>query len=163
MPEDRTDVNNFFLYLKGEDGKNGATIVLGAPNVIIQYYGDPDLKEYVDWEDGSVTYKIYDASGKGTVVKGIPESNSEYKVDNEGFITVPKDDLPKNKAYENIAVEVKLDGEADFKSSANNTIVPAKMQVRLVINEEKTPASACNGAWASISSQGTSTRICAPA
>ena len=23
-PEDRTDVNNFFLYLKGEDGKNGA-------------------------------------------------------------------------------------------------------------------------------------------
>ena len=23
-PENRTDVNNFFLYLKGEDGKNGA-------------------------------------------------------------------------------------------------------------------------------------------
>ena len=143
MPEDRTDVNNFFLYLKGEDGKDGATIVLGAPNVIIQYYGDPDLKEYVDWEDGSVTYKIYDASGKvaeaGTQVKGIPDSKSVYTVDDEGFITVPKGDLPKDKAYENIAVEVKIDGEADFKSSANNTIVPARMQVRLVINEEKTP------------------------
>lgn len=167
MPEDRTDVNNFFLYLKGEDGKDGATIVLGAPNVIIQYYGDPDLKEYVDWEDGSVTYKIYDASGKvaeaGTQVKGIPDSKSVYTVDDEGFITVPKGDLPKDKAYENIAVEVKIDGESDFKSSANNTIVPARMQVRLVINEEKTPTSACNGAWASISSQGTSTRICAPA
>ena len=56
-----------------------------------------------------------------------------------GRITVPKGDLPKDKAYENIAVEVKIDGEADFKSSANNTIVPARMQVRLVINEEKTP------------------------
>lgn len=60
-------------------------------------------------------------------------------MDDEGFITVPKGDLPKDKAYENIAVEVKIDGEADFKSSATNTIVPAKMQVRLVINEEKTP------------------------
>ena len=127
----------------GQDGQDGATIVLGAPNVIIQYYGDPDLKEYVDWEDGSVTYKIYDASGKvaeaGTQVKGIPDSKSVYTVDDEGFITVPKGDLPKDKAYENIAVEVKIDGEADFKSSATNTIVPAKMQVRLVINEEKTP------------------------
>ena len=36
-------------------------------------------------------------------------------------------------------MEVKIDGEADFKSSATNTIVPARMQVRLVINEEKTP------------------------
>ena len=148
-PKDQTDMNDFWYYLSGadgepgQDGQDGATIVLGAPNVIIQYYGDPDLKEYVDWEDGSVTYKIYDASGKvaeaGTQVKGIPDSKSVYTVDDEGFITVPKGDLPKDKAYENIAVEVKIDGEADFKSSATNTIVPAKMQVRLVINEEKTP------------------------
>ena len=151
-PTTRTTVADFWEFLRGndgadgepgQDGQDGATIVLGAPNVIIQYYGDPDLKEYVDWADGSVTYKIYDASGKvanaGTVVRGIPDSNSEYTVDDEGFITVPKGDLPKDKAYENIAVEVKIDGEADFKSSANNTIVPAKMQVRLVINEEKEP------------------------
>ena len=154
-PTTRTTVADFWEFLRGndgadgadgepgQDGQDGATIVLGAPNVIIQYYGDPDLKEYVDWEDGSVTYKIYDASGKvakaGTQVKGIPDSKSVYTVDDEGFITVPKGDLPKDKAYENIAVEVKIDGEADFKSSANNTIVPARMQVRLVINEEKTP------------------------
>ena len=151
-PTTRTTVADFWEFLRGndgadgepgQDGQDGATIVLGAPNVIIQYYGDPDLKEYVDWEDGSVTYKIYDASGKvaeaGTQVKGIPDSKSVYTVDDEGFITVPKGDLPKDKAYENIAVEVKIDGEADFKSSATNTIVPAKMQVRLVINEEKTP------------------------
>lgn len=151
-PTTRTTVADFWEFLRGndgadgepgQDGQDGATIVLGAPNVIIQYYGDPDLKEYVDWEDGSVTYKIYDASGKvaeaGTQVKGIPDSKSVYTVDDEGFITVPKGDLPKDKAYENMAVEVKIDGEADFKSSATNTIVPAKMQVRLVINEEKTP------------------------
>ena len=151
-PTTRTTVADFWEFLRGndgadgepgQDGQDGATIVLGAPNVIIQYYGDPDLKEYVDWEDGSVTYKIYDASGKvaeaGNQVKGIPDSKSVYTVDDEGFITVPKGDLPKDKAYENIAVEVKIDGEADFKSSATNTIVPAKMQVRLVINEEKTP------------------------
>lgn len=151
-PTTRTTVADFWEFLRGndgadgepgQDGQDGATIVLGAPNVIIQYYGDPDLKEYVDWEDGSVTYKIYDASGKvaeaGTQVKGIPDSKSVYTVDDEGFITVPKGDPPKDKAYENIAVEVKIDGEADFKSSATNTIVPAKMQVRLVINEEKTP------------------------
>ena len=29
-PEDRTDVNNFFLYLKGEDGKDGADGVDGT-------------------------------------------------------------------------------------------------------------------------------------
>ena len=151
-PTTRTTVADFWEFLRGndgadgepgQDGQDGATIVLGAPNVIIQYYGDPDLGEYVDWADGSVTYKIYDASGKvakaGTQVKGIPDSKSVYTVDDEGFITVPKGDLPKDKAYENIAVEVKIDGEADFKSSANNTIVPARMQVRLVINEEKTP------------------------
>ena len=139
-PTTRTTVADFWEFLRGndgadgepgQDGQDGATIVLGAPNVIIQYYGDPDLKEYVDWEDGSVTYKIYDASGKvaeaGTQVKGIPDSKSVYTVDDEGFITVPKGDLPKDKAYENIAVEVKIDGEADFKSSATNTIVPAKM------------------------------------
>lgn len=151
-PTNRTSVADFWEFLRGEDGKDGqdgqdgqdgATIVLGAPNVIIQYYGDPELKEYVDWEDGSVTYKIYDSNGKvaqkGTVVKGIPNSTSEYTTDAEGFITVPKDELPKDKAYENIEVQVKIKGETAFKNSANNTIVPAKMQVRLVINDEKIP------------------------
>ena len=157
-PTTRTTVADFWEFLRGEDGKDGldgqdgqdgATIVLGAPNVIIQYYGDPELKEYVDWEDGSVTYKIYDSNGKvaqkGTVVKGIPNSTSEYTTDAEGFITVPKEDLPKDKAYENIKVDVKISGEADFKNSANNTIVPAKMQVRLVVNESKTPTCGAFG------------------
>ena len=110
--------------------------------MIIQYYGDPDLKEYVDWADGSVTYKVYDKSGmvvsQGTKVKGIPDSDSEYTTDAEGFITVPAKDLPKDKSYENIEVQVKI-GEGEFEKSANNTIVPAKMQVRLVVNESKTP------------------------
>ena len=157
-PTTRTTVADFWEFLRGEDGKDGqdgqdgqdgATIILGAPNVIIQYYGDPELKEYVDWEDGSVTYKIYDSNGKvaqkGTVVKGIPNSTSEYTTDAEGFITVPKEDLPKDKAYENIKVDVKISGEADFKNSANNTIVPAKMQVRLVVNESKTPTCGAFG------------------
>lgn len=157
-PTNMTTVADFWEFLRGEDGKDGqdgqdgqdgATIVLGAPNVIIQYYGDPELKEYVDWEDGSVTYKIYDSNGKvaqkGTVVKGIPNSTSEYTTDAEGFITVPKEDLPKDKAYENIKVDVKISGEADFKNSANNTIVPAKMQVRLVVNESKTPTCGAFG------------------
>ena len=151
-PTDRTSVADFWEFLRGEDGKDGqdgqdgqdgATIMLGAPNVIIQYYGDPDLGEYVNWADGSVTYKIYDSNGKvapqGTVVKGISNSTSEYTTDAEGFITVPKNDLPKDKAYENIEVQVKMKGETEFKNSANNTIVPARMQVRLVINESKKP------------------------
>ena len=126
----------------GQDGQDGATIILGNPNVIIQYYGDPDLKEYVDWADGSVTYKVYDKSGKvvsgGTVVKGIPDSQSEYTTDEDGFITVPAKDLPKNKSYENIEVQVKI-GEGEFEKSANNSIVPARMQVRLVVNDTKIP------------------------
>ena len=102
-PTNKTSVDDFWEFLRGkdgedgkpgQDGQDGATIVLGAPNVIIQYYGDPDLKEYVDWEDGSVTYKIYDASGKvanaGTVVRGIPDSNSEYTVDDEGSSPCPR-------------------------------------------------------------------------
>lgn len=117
--------------------------MLGSPNVIIQYYGDPELKEYVDWADGSVTYKVYDKTGKvvsgGTKVKGIPESDSEYTTDADGFITVPAKDLPADKAYMNIQVEVKTNGASDFEQSANNTIVPARMQVRLVINDAKIP------------------------
>lgn len=113
----------------GQDGQDGATIMLGSPNVIIQYYGDPELKEYVDWADGSVTYKVYDKTGKvvsgGTKVKGIPESDSEYTTDADGFITVPAKDLPADKAYMNIQVEVKTNGASDFEQSANNTIVPA--------------------------------------
>ena len=143
---------DFWEFLRGEDGKDGqdgqdgqdgATIVIGAPNVIIQYYGDPDLGEYVNWADGSVTYKVYDKTGTvvsgGTKVKGIPESDSEYTTDVDGFIKVPAKDLPADKAYMNIKVQVKTSGASDFEQSANNTIVPAKMQVRLVINEKKTP------------------------
>ena len=151
-PTTRTTVADFWEFLRGEDGKDGqdgqdgqdgATIISGAPNVIIQYYGDPDLGEYVNWADGSVTYKVYDKTGKvvsaGTKVKGIPESDSEYTTDADGFITVPAKDLPADKAYMNIEVQVKTNGASDFEQSANNTIVPAKMQVRLVINESKKP------------------------
>ena len=151
-PTNMTSVTDFWEFLRGEDGKDGqdgqdgqdgATIITGAPNVIIQYYGDPDLGEYVNWADGSVTYKVYDKTGKvvsgGTKVKGIPESDSEYTTDADGFIKVPAKDLPADKAYMNIQVEVKTNGASDFEQSANNTIVPARMQVRLVINEEKTP------------------------
>lgn len=151
-PTNMTSVADFWEFLRGEDGKDGqdgqdgqdgATIIIGAPNVIIQYYGDPELKEYVDWADGSVTYKVYDKTGKvvsgGTKVKGIPESDSEYTTDADGFITVPAKDLPADKAYMNIQVEVKTNGASDFEQSANNTIVPARMQVRLVINDAKIP------------------------
>lgn len=148
-PTNMTSVADFWEFLRGEDGKDGqdgqdgATIMLGSPNVIIQYYGDPELKEYVDWADGSVTYKVYDKTGKvvsgGTKVKGIPESDSEYTTDADGFITVPAKDLPADKAYMNIQVEVKTNGASDFEQSANNTIVPARMQVRLVINDAKIP------------------------
>lgn len=151
-PTNRTTVADFWEFLRGEDGKDGqdgqdgqdgATLISGAPNVIIQYYGDPELKEYVDWADGSVTYKVYDKTGKvvsgGTKVKGIPESDSEYTTDADGFIKVPAKDLPADKAYMNIKVEVKTNGASDFEQSANNTIVPARMQVRLVINDAKIP------------------------
>ena len=151
-PTNMTSVADFWEFLRGEDGKDGqdgqdgqdgATIMLGSPNVIIQYYGDPELKEYVDWADGSVTYKVYDKTGKvvsgGTKVKGIPESDREYTTDADGFITVPAKDLPADKAYMNIQVEVKTNGASDFEQSANNTIVPARMQVRLVINDAKIP------------------------
>ena len=94
-PTNMTSVADFWEFLRGEDGKDGqdgqdgATIMLGSPNVIIQYYGDPELKEYVDWADGSVTYKVYDKTGKvvsgGTKVKGIPESDSEYTTDADGI------------------------------------------------------------------------------
>ena len=151
-PKNRTSVQDFWDFLRGEDGQDGkpgqdgqdgATIILGSPNVIIQYYGDPDIEEYVDWADGSVTYKVYDSRGKvasaGTIVKGIPDSQSEYTVDGEGFIEVPATDLPVNRSYENIEVDVKIAGESAFEKSANNTIVPARMQVRLVVNESKIP------------------------
>lgn len=158
--KDRTSVDDFWEFLRGndgedgedgqdgEDGLNGATIIKGSPNAIIQYY-KLDVEEFVNWEDGSVKYRIYDSNGKvapkGTKVKlpGIhTEENSSknaYETDENGYITVPKEDLPDKYYGPTAQAEIQLAGESNFVKSAENTIVPARMLVRLVISESKVP------------------------
>ena len=62
-----------------------------------------------------------------------------YSTDEKGYITVPKDDLPNKYYGPKAQAKIQIAGEDDFVESAENTIVPARMQVRLVISESKVP------------------------
>ena len=152
--KNETSISDFWEFLRGEDGKdgedgqdgedglNGTTIIKGSPNAIIQYY-KLDVEEFVNWEDGSVKYRIYDSNGKvapkDTKVKLPGIDNKTYSTDEKGYITVPKEDLPDKYYGPTAQAEIQLAGESNFVKSAENTIVPARMLVRLVISESKVP------------------------
>lgn len=82
---------------------------------------------------------------KGTKVKlpGIHtdenSSKEPYTTDESGYITVPKEDLPDRYYGPNAQAQIDITGKGEYESSAENTIVPARMLVRLVISESKLP------------------------
>lgn len=148
-PKEKTTVQDFWEYLRGEDGKDGSSseteIVKGIPNVIIQYQNET-YKEYVNWLDGSVAYIIYDDQGmpaSGAEVKGMPGIQNPTKVytaNSDGMIIIPKEDLPIDKPRSErfgkttSVTYQRSTGVTVTEESAANTYVPNKVQIRIRIS-----------------------------
>ena len=156
-PKDKTTTQDFWDFLRGNDGKPGETeqpggetgqpggdikIILGKANVI-PLYVNQSYNEFVRWEDGGVGYIVYNDVGDpaaGAEVKGLPgikDPGKIYIADANGFFLVPKEDLPDN---ENISMRrgTALVTYTNSQSllvnneiSAPNTYVPNRMYVRL--------------------------------
>lgn len=133
--KNKTTVDDFWEYLRGADG---SVVVLGSPNVIVDAFGGVE-GEYVNPQNGSVTFTVYDKGGnkakQGTEVKNLPAAlnNNTYVVDANGKITVPKEDLPLDATINQRSgsCEVKFAGENEWYESAANTVVPNRIQIRL--------------------------------
>lgn len=148
-PKDKTTVQDFWEYLRGEDGKDGTSgegeVILGMPNVIAQYQ-NVTYKEYVNWQDGSVTYIVYDNQGmpaSEAQVKGLPgikNPETVYTADLDGVIIIPKKDLPVDKPRSDrfgktTSVTYKNStGTTVTEESAANTYVPNQVQIRISLS-----------------------------
>ncbi len=127
-----------------DPGKPGIVIEIieGVANVIAQYVYQ-DQSEFVRWEDGGVTYIVYNDKGEPAPyakVKGLPAiANKEYVADSQGKFIVPKEDLPVGvdmKDRFGVTSEVTYvnsKGETLTEESAYNTYVPHKMDVKIEI------------------------------
>lgn len=114
------------------------SVIKGVPNVIAQLTSE---NEFVRVSDGSVTFLVYDDKGQpspNAKVKGLPgikNPNKIYTANSSGLFIVPKEDLPTDKAaITGITTEVeyfKSTGKIVKESSARNTYVPNRMQVRI--------------------------------
>ena len=151
-PKEHTTVNDFWEFLRGKDGEdgkdgddglNGVAIIKGKPNAIIQFY-TLDTQEFVNWGDGSVKYRLYDSNGKaapqGSKVKLPGIDNEEFTADEKGYVTVPKEKLPAKYYGPTAQAQIDIAGDSDgYVASAENTIVPARMLVQMILNPDKLP------------------------
>jgi hypothetical protein len=149
-PGDKNTEADFWEYLRGrdgDDGKDGEPGQTGAPgdtikveigyyNVIPQY-SIQEYNEFVNWNNGSVTYKVYDKNQDplvGAKIKGMPgmPADREFTSLADGTFTVPKDQLPTSGTYAQRSgtVQVSVDGGAIWEESADNTYVPQKVAIR---------------------------------
>lgn len=145
---DNNTMAYFWEYLFGCKGDEGAPsnsivnpglpggdmeIVQGKPNVIAQYTDQPH-SEYVDSKDGSVTYQVYGTNqlpvGSGVVVTGMPGMPGEtFTTDGNGKFKVAKGQLPTSGTTADRFGTAKV----GVVTSAANTYVPQKIEVRLMI------------------------------
>lgn len=159
--KNKTTEDDFWEYLRGEDGedgkdgkdgedgKDGTTgapgdtikIVQGIANVIPRYTNQ-QYNEFVNVEDGSVLFNVYDKNGNvapaGTLVKdlpGVPDPTKVYTVGANGEFRVAKADLPKRKSGTDRrgAASVDLQDGNGYEASAANVYVPNEISTRLIL------------------------------
>ena len=141
-------MDDFWEYLRGEDGKDGedgedgevSEIVSGKFNVIA-YRSNLENKEYVNWPDGTLTFKVYDkkqkavAEGTKVKIKGLANEgeSQEFTVGEDGLVTIPKQYLPD--ADVTTSAYVKTDDMADYEETPTNTLVSARIDTKIVLQE----------------------------
>lgn len=144
-PKTQTELEDFWRYLRGADGKDGGAFVIekGIYNVIVQYQNEIN-DEFVSPEDGSVVYLVYDNDwdgAEGTTpnlvpnayvksIPGLPE-DTVIRADENGRLVITKDILPQGKADEDRfgSCLVSKNG-IEYDESASNTYVPEKVDIR---------------------------------
>lgn len=158
-PKDKVELKDFWEYLRGEDGKDGQDgqdgnnsdidVVRNKYNVIAQYYYNTDgNKEYINWNDGSVTYLVLNSDGEpvadGTWVKldGTRVTNKDYSysvqiINGRSFIHVDPQYLPEtgnNDDNDALGYATVKEPDKNEEQTANNTFVPVRVKVRLAIS-----------------------------
>lgn len=146
--KDKTSIADFWEYLRGEDGKDGedgkpgegeqTTPEKGKYNVIA-YRSNLDNEEYVNWPDGSLTFKVYDKEQKpvaeGTKVKinGLKDAEGqEFGVGKDGLLTIPKQYLPD----ETITTSAEVKGaDGNYEETPKNTLLSARIDTKIVLQE----------------------------
>ena len=98
-------------------------------------------KEYVNWPDGTLTFKVYDkkqkavAEGTKVKIKGLANEgeSQEFTVGEDGLVTIPKQYLPD--ADVTTSAYVKTDDMADYEETPTNTLVSARIDTKIVLQE----------------------------
>ena len=145
----KTTIEDFWAYLRGEDGKDGDDGKPGegeqtAPEKgkynVIAYRSNLDNEEYVNWPDGSLTFKVYDKEqkpvAKGTKVKinGLTGAEGqEFEVGEDGLVTIPKKHLPDTDVT--TSAYVKTNDMTDYEETPKNTLVSARIDTKIVLQE----------------------------
>ena len=147
-PTDKIELDDFWEYLRGEDGKDGNDGKPGegeqtAPKKgkynVIAYRSNLDNEEYVNWPDGSLTFKVYDKEQKpvaeGTKVKinGLTGAEGqEFEVGEDGLLTIPKQYLPDETTTTTAQVK---EADGDYEETPKNTLLSARIDTKIVLQE----------------------------
>ena len=148
-PEDRTSISDFWEFLRGEDGKDGndgndgddgETVIVEGRFNVIAYRTNLENKEYVNWPDGTLTFKVYDkqqhaaAQGTKVIINGLVNAeNTEFTVGEDGLINIPKQYLPE--ADVTTTAQVKTPDMTAFEETPKNTLVSARIDTKIVLQE----------------------------
>ena len=144
--EDRTSISDFWEFLRGEDGKDGndgddgETVIVEGRFNVIAYRTNLENKEYVNWPDGTLTFKVYDkqqhaaAQGTKVIINGlVGAENKEFTVGEDGLINIPKQYLPE--ADVTTTAQVKTPDMTAFEETPKNTLVSARIDTKIVLQE----------------------------
>ena len=135
-PADRNKQTDFWDFLTGNSSV--IEIEVGKYNVIPEYWNS-SLKEYVVPSDGSVLFTVYDKTGKkvtaGVKVSDLPgvSSTDAFITNEEGQFKVTWDKLPDNKGLSERKGSVTVTVDGTQETSAGNTLVPNRINVRAII------------------------------
>ena len=101
-----------------------------------------DNEEYVNWPDGSLTFKVYDKEQKpapeGTKVKikGLKGAEGqEFEVGEDGLLTIPKQYLPDETITTTAQVK---EADGDYEETPKNTLLSARIDTKIVLQENVT-------------------------
>ena len=132
-PASKNLQSDFWEFLTGV--ATGVIIEAGKYNVIAQFW-NAELKEYVSPRKGSVTFMVYDKTGKavssGVEVSGLPgvSATEVFTTNYAGQITVSWDKLPNFKTIEERMGSANVTINGVTETSAANTIVPNRVNIR---------------------------------
>ena len=147
----KTDIKDFWEYLRGEDGKDGEDGDDGKPGEgeqtapekgkynVIAYRSNLENEEYVNWPDGSLTFKVYDKEQKpvaeGTKVKinRLKDAEGqEFEVGKDGLLTIPKQYLPDETTTTTAQVK---EANGSYEETPQNTLLSARIDTKIVLQE----------------------------